>query len=57
MDQIFQGMEKVTCYLDDDLIKGTSDDEHLMSLSEVLQRLQNHGVHLKCEKCHYMEDT
>ena len=57
MDQILQGMEKVTCYLDDILITGNSDEEHLMNLSEVLQRLQNHGVHLKLEKCPFMEDS
>ena len=57
MDQILQGMEKVTCYLDDILITGTSDEEHLMNLSEALQRLQNHGVRLKLEKCRFMEDS
>ena len=57
MDQILQGMEKVTCYLDDILITGTSDEEHLMNLSEVLQRLQNHGVQLKLENFRIMEDS
>ena len=56
-NQIFQGMDKVTCYLDDTLITGTSDDQHLMNLSEVLKRLQNHGVCLKLEKCHFMEES
>ena len=51
MDQILQGMEKVTCYLDDILITGTSDEEHLMNLSEVVQRLQNHGVRLNGGQC------
>ena len=57
MDQILQGMENLTCYLDDILIKGTSDEKHLLNLSEVLQRLQNHGVWLKLDKCHFMEDS
>ena len=57
MDEILQGMEKVTCYLDDILITGTSNKEHLKNLSEVLQRLQNHGVHLKLEKCRSMVDS
>ena len=57
MDQILQGMEKVTCYLDDILITGNSDEEHLKNLSEVLQRLQNHGVRLKLDKCRFMEDS
>ena len=57
MDQILQGIEKVTCYLDDILITGTSDEEHLKNLSEVLQRFQNHGVCLKLETCCFMEDN
>ena len=57
MDQILQGMGKVTCFLDDILITGNSDEEHLMNLSEVLQRLQSHGVCLKLEKCRFMEDS
>ena len=57
MAQILQEMEKVTCYLHDILISSTSDKEHLMNLSEVLQRLQNHGVRLKLEKCHFMRDS
>ena len=51
MGQTLQGMEKVTCYLDDILITGTSDEEHLMNLSEVVQRLQNHGVRLNGGQC------
>ena len=47
----------MTCYLDDILITGTSDEEHLMNLSEVLQRLQNHLVCLKLEKCRFVEDS
>ena len=58
MDQILQGMEKVTCYLDDILITGNLDKEHLLkNLSEVLRRLQNHGVRLKLDKCCFMEDS
>ena len=32
------------------------NEKHLMNLSEVLQRLQNHGERLKLEKCCFMED-
>ena len=40
MDQILQGMDKVTCYLDDILITGSSKAEHLRHLEEVLHRLK-----------------
>ena len=56
MDQILQGMKKVICYLDNILITGIFDEEHLMNLSEVLQRLQNHKLRFKLEKFCFMED-
>ena len=56
MDQILSN-EKVKCYLDDILITGKSDEEYLKNLSEILKRLQNHGVRLKLDKCHFMEDS
>ena len=43
MDQILQGMEHVTCYIDDVLITGVSEEEHLQNLTEVLRRLREHG--------------
>ena len=39
MDQILQGMEKVTCYLDDILITGNLDEEHLKN-NEFLEKLR-----------------
>ena len=39
------------------LYRYTSDEEHLRNLSEVLQRLENHGVWLKLKKCYLMEDS
>ncbi len=57
MDQILQGMEQVTCYIDDILITGPSQEAHLGNLREVLRRLREHGVQLKREKCRYLEDS
>ena len=57
MDQILQGMEHVTCYIDDVLITGVSEEEHLQNLTEVLRRLCEHGVRLGRDKCHYMQDS
>ena len=55
VDTILQGMGKVACYLDDILITGSTEEEHLSNLEEVLRRLQAHGVRLKKDKCHFME--
>ena len=36
------------------VITGTSEEEHLKNLSEVLLRLENTGLHLKKDKCSFM---
>ena len=51
MDAILQGVEGVACYIDDIIITGKSDEEHLEDLEEVLKRLQRHGVNRS--KCHF----
>ena len=57
MDQILQGMDHVTCYLDDILITGATEREHLANLTEVLRRLSQHGVRLRQEKCRFWQDS
>jgi hypothetical protein len=47
MDQILQGLSGVQCVLDDMIITGKSDDEHLQNLENVLQRLQDNGLPCK----------
>ena len=39
MDKILQGLNGVSCYLDDILITGRDDTEHLANLKKVLERL------------------
>ena len=51
MDSILQGLPKVICYLDDILITGTSEEEHIRNVEEVLQRLKENGVKLHRDKC------
>jgi hypothetical protein len=40
MDQLLQGLSGVQCVLDDMIITGKSDEEHLQNLENVLHRLQ-----------------
>ena len=47
MDTILQGIHHVLCYIDDLLITGETEEEHLRNLEEVLKRLQDHGIVLK----------
>ena len=54
MDSLLQGLPNVCVYLDDLLITGQSDEEHLKTLDTVLARLHEAGVRLKLEKCAFM---
>ena len=55
MDTILQGFDGVACYLDDILVTGQDDAEHLTRLEEVLKRLHKHGVHVKRSKCQFLK--
>jgi len=54
MENLLKDILGVVVYLDDILITGKSDREHLATLKEVLQRLARAVLHLKREKCTYL---
>ena len=55
METILAGMPQVLVYLDDDiLITGSSQEEHVSNLKEVLSRLQQAGLCLCKDKCEFM---
>ena len=41
MENLLRGIDKVVVYLDDILITGISEEDHLSTLEEVLKRLQD----------------
>ena len=41
-------------YLDDILVTGANEQEHLANLAQVLQRLQSAGMSLKSSKCAFL---
>ena len=51
MDQILEGVPHVQCILDDMIISGATDQEHLDNLEEVLSRLSQHGLRANSSKC------
>ena len=55
MDTILQGIPGVICYLDDILVTGRDEADHLNHLAAVLERLQRHGVRVKREKCAFLQ--
>ena len=57
MDSILQGLPQVICYLDDILITGKSEGEHIKNLEEVLKRFKEHGITLKKDKCVFFQKS
>ena len=45
------------CYLDDILITGTTDQEHIRNLEEVLKQLQHHGIKVQNSKCTFLANS
>ena len=57
MDSVLQGMSRTVCYIDDILITGDSEDEHLKNLERVLGRLKTHGITVRKSKCVFMANS
>ncbi|XP_062374782.1 uncharacterized protein K02A2.6-like [Sardina pilchardus] len=51
MDNLFQNIPCVAVYLDDILVTGKTEVEHLQNLDQVLKRLSDAGLRLKTSKC------
>ena len=54
MESLLQNIPGVIVYVDDVLITGKNDEEHLKSLEMVLKRIEDAGMLLKKEKCVFM---
>ena len=50
MDSLVQGLLRVSVYLDDILISGVDEEDHLNNLDNVLQRLESAGLTLQKSK-------
>ena len=57
MDTILQGVKGIICYIDDILVTGINEDEHLSNLEEVFARLEKHGFRLKKGKCQFLANS
>ena len=57
MDTVLEGISHMICYIDDNLVTGTSDANHLQNLATVLEHLKKHGLPLKNENCFFLQDS
>ena len=57
MDTVLQNFPHVICFIDDILITGVDDQDHLRNLESVLSRLQERGFRLKKSKCVFMKES
>lgn len=51
MEQMLVGIPGVVCFLDDILVTGKNQNEHINRLKEVCTRLRNHGLTVSKNKC------
>ena len=54
MDNLLQGLEGIIVYIDDILIAGSMEEEHLQRLESVLSRLEKAGLRARHTKCSFM---
>ena len=54
MEGLLHRIPHVSIYLDDILVTGASDEEHLTTLDKVRSRLEEAGLIFKCNKCAFM---
>ncbi len=57
MESLLQGIDGVVVYLDDILVTGRTDEEHLATLEKVLDRMEQAGLRLKRSKCAFMASS
>ena len=57
MEKLPHGIAGVTVYIDDILVTGRTDDEHMHNLDLVLKQLHEYGIRLKKGKCSFMQPS
>ena len=57
MDTILQDIPRAMCYIDDIMITGANDAEHLATLEKVLKRLEEHGIKANLKKCRFLANS
>lgn len=56
IEQIISGVPGVQVILDDMIVTGATDEEHLVNLEQALKHLQDNGFRLNVKKCAFFQD-
>ena len=56
IDQVLKGIPGIQCILDDMIVLGNTDEEHLENLESVLKRLQDAGLKANKQKYEFFRD-
>ncbi|XP_045194815.2 uncharacterized protein K02A2.6-like [Mercenaria mercenaria] len=56
IEQIVSGIPGVQVILDDMIVTGATDEEHLANLEQALKRLQDNGFRLNVKKCAFFQE-
>ena len=54
IENVLQGLSRVSVYIDNILVTGKKIEEHLSNLKAVLTRLEESGIKLKRKKCSFL---
>ena len=57
MDQVLPKLAGVVCFIDDILVTGSNEPEHLSNLEAVFQKIQDYGLRLKLQKCKFFQES
>ena len=57
MEQVVGGIDGVLVFIDDILVTGKNNEEHLLRLKTVLSRLQEKGLRVQRDKCEFFKDS
>ena len=57
IEQVLPKLPKVVYYMDDILITGRTDEEHLQNLTSVFESIRQHGLRIKLSKCKFFQES